>query len=79
MWRAYNEFNFSAEEWVENLNDIYKGAHYMYVMNRILRRAARDKVITREEQKSLWNMIKASDEDCYTALSALEGKYKLKE
>ena len=77
MWRGFDEYKFSAKEWVYNIyEDPYRKAHYMYVVNRALRRAARDKVISREEQKSLWKMITSSEEDAYVAFSAIENKYK---
>lgn len=78
MWRGFDEFKFTVEEWLYNLyKEPYRKAHYMYIINRALRRAARDKVISRQEQKNLWNMIIASEEDCHVAISALENKYKL--
>jgi len=77
MWRGFDEFKFSTEEWVYNLyENRYRKAHYIYIVNRALRKAARDKIISREEQKSLWKMILSSKEDAYVAFSAIENKYK---
>ena len=77
MWRGFDEFKFSAKEWVGHLYvDPYRKAHYLYVINRALRKAARDKIISREEQKTLWKMINSSKEDAYVAFSAIENKYK---
>lgn len=79
MWRGFDEFKFTAEDWVNNTyEDPYRKAHYMYIVNRALRKAARDKIITRGEQKSLWSMINSSKEDAYVAFKALETKYNNK-
>ncbi len=78
MWRGFDEYKFSTQEWVDHLYvDPYRKAHYLYIINRALRKAARDKVISREEQKSLWKMINSSKEDAYVAFNAIENKYKL--
>lgn len=78
MWTKYPDYKHTVEDWIAAMNDRQSGAHTTYCLNRALRRAARDKVITREEQKSLWSMIvSADDEDHYVALKALETKYKL--
>lgn len=76
MWTRYPDYKHTVEDWIAAINDKQSGAHTMYCLNRALRRAARDKVITRQEQQSLWEMIKASDDDCYVALKALETKYQ---
>lgn len=77
MWRGFDEFDFSTEQWVYNLyEDPYRRAHYIYIINRALRRAVRDGVISKEEQKNLWKMIQASKEDCCVAIVCLENKYK---
>jgi hypothetical protein len=77
VWKSYPEFNMSPDQWMEKMNDNLHGARVMHYLNRALRRAVRDKVITMEEKGNLWKMISATDEDCYTALLALESKYKL--
>ena len=77
MWRGFDEFKFSTQEWVDHLYvDPYRKAHYLYIINRALRKAVRDKVILRQEQQNLWKMINSSEEDAYIALTAIENKYK---
>lgn len=65
------------EDWIRCIDDQRIGASTTCKLYRALKRAARDKVITKQEEKSLWSMIRSSDEDCYVALKALESKYKL--
>ncbi len=77
MWTKYPDYKHAVKDWIAAINDKQSGAHAVYCLNRALRRATRDKVITREEQKSLWSMLKASDDDRYVALKALETKYNL--
>ncbi len=77
MWKSYPQFNMSPEQWLEKINHHTHRSQVMHYLNRALRRAVRDRVITMEEKENLWKMILAIDEDCYTALLALESKYKL--
>lgn len=77
VWKSYPEFNMSPKQWMKRINNQIHGPRVMLYLNRALRRAVRDRVITKEEKGNLWKMIKALDEDCYTALLALESKYKL--
>jgi hypothetical protein len=77
MWKSYPEYNRSIEEWLQQINSRAAGSLAFLHLKRTLKRATRDKVITNEEQQNLWKMILASNDDCYTALLAIESKYKL--
>lgn len=78
MWKNYPEYNRTVEEWVMAIDHSKDRAHNMRCLQRALKRAVSDRLITKAEQKSLWNMIVSPDnEDHYVALKALETKYNL--
>lgn len=75
MWTSYPEYKRTVEQWITAIDHKSDRAHNMRCLHRALKRAVSDRMITKAEQKSLLSMIKASDDDCYVALKALETKY----
>jgi hypothetical protein len=74
MWKNYPAHKRTPEEWLKELS-VHK-ASAGYKLNRILRMMYRERLIGRDEQKRLWQMISSTEEDQMVALLVIENKYK---
>ncbi len=76
MWKSYPEFDRTVDGWIIAMYDSKDRAYTIRCLQRVLKRATSEHIITKAEEKSLWSMLRASEEDAYVALSAIENKYK---